>query len=102
VYHTTACPAVAPKRARRMSFQLALLASASLSGLAELRPLALSRENKGVSWSLNRMYTEMATRTIDRRNGIRQPQAANVAAPSVPSVTRITAIETNRPMVAVV
>src|SRR5437016_14644357 len=85
-----------------MSFQLARLASASLNGLAELRPLALSREKRGVSWSLNRMYTEMATRTIDRRKGIRQPQTANVAAPSAPSVTKMTAIETHTPTVPVV
>jgi hypothetical protein len=44
----------------------------------------------------------MPSRTIDTRNGIRQPQSAKAASPIAVRVPRITISDRNRPSVAVV
>src|SRR2546427_11265066 len=62
VYHTTAWPAVAPNKARRMSFQFLRLARASGKGFLELPPVAFQRVDRGVSLSLHRVDREIGTR----------------------------------------
>lgn len=47
------------------------------------------------------MYTDVASSTIDTRNGMRQPQSSNDG-PLSSRTTRITMSDRNRPIVAVV
>ena len=49
-----------------------------------------------------RMYTDTASKRIETRKGIRQPQSANAASPIKVRVPRITIKDRNRPKVAVV
>jgi hypothetical protein len=56
----------------------------------------------GDSFIRSRMYNEVATSTIDSRNGIRQPQSANASAPRSCCTPRITSSDMNSPSVAVI
>ena len=78
------------------------LAKASVSGAFELLPSSFIFWKTGDSFRRSRIQTEIASRTIDTRNGMRQPQAAKSASPIAVRVNRITSSDRNRPSVAVV
>ena len=48
-----------------------------MKGLPAISPASFIALNTGLSDSLSRIHSEIASRMIDSRNGIRQPQAAN-------------------------
>lgn len=73
----------------------------SVSGALEVLPSAFIFWNAGDSLIDRRMYTDVASSTIDTRNGMRQPQSSNDA-PVSSRTTRITISDRNRPSVAVV
>ena len=101
-YQTTAWPAVAPNSASRISFALARLPKLSRHGELLDLPWSLSRAKSGVSWSRSRMYSARTTRIADRRNGIRQPNAAKSSACIDVRVTKTTIRASRSPSVAVV
>ena len=78
------------------------LPNASVSGARDVPPSAFIFAKAGDSASCSRIHSEMARRNTETRNGMRQPQAAKVASPVIPRVTRITRSDINRPAVAVV
>ena len=93
---------VPPISARMTILALLQLAKASVSGAFELLPSSFIFWNTGDSFRRSRIQTEIASRTTETRNGIRQPQAANSGSPSAVRVNRITISDRNRPSVAVV
>src|SRR5215207_4370816 len=74
----------------------------SLIGDVEPLPSAFIFWNIGDSLSDSRIQTEIASRMIDIRNGMRQPQASKSSLPSHRRQARITSSDMNRPKVAVV
>src|SRR5271154_71218 len=98
----TPWPAVAPKSEISTRLRLDQTVNASVSGLVEVMPLALSCVKIGDSFIFRRMYREMVTRTIEARNGMRQPQSLKASGVMDDCVRRITISETNRPSVAVI
>jgi hypothetical protein len=71
-------------------------------GAAEAMPELLICVKMGDSFICSRMYKEISTRINEARNGIRQPQSLNACSLIWLCVPRITAMETNRPRVAVI
>ncbi len=82
----------------RRFFQLPKL---SRSGANDALPCALIDAKSGDSFSVRRIQSEMITRTIESRNGTRQPQALKSASLIILFTARITPSETKRPSVAV-
>jgi len=76
--------------------------NASVSGCNDALPELLICAKIGDSRSLSRMYNEIATRMMEIRNGILQPQALKSSLLIDACVTRITSNETNNPSVAVI
>ena len=65
-------------------------------------PSAFIFVNAGDSSICSRIQTEMPSRKIDSRNGMRQPQSANSFSPTMVRTLRITISDSSRPSVAVV
>ena len=102
MYQTTAWPAVRPTSARITTFRFFHWPKDSDSGALEVLPSAFIFVKAGDSCSCIRIHTEIPSSTIETRYGMRQPQSAKAASPSVVRVVRITTSEIIRPMVAVV
>ncbi|MNS73252.1 hypothetical protein D3C72_1066870 [compost metagenome] len=60
------------------------------------------RWKAGDSDKVMRIHTDTPSRTIDTRNGMRQPQSLKAGSPIAVRVPRITSSDMNRPSVAVV
>ena len=84
------------------SLRLPQRANDSVSGALEVVPAAFISWNTGDSASCRRMYTEMASSTIETRNGMRQPQVSNSRRRASYGTARMTSRLRNRPSVAVV
>src|SRR5690349_3963487 len=101
---------VNPSSARMAHLALLHWPNASVSGAREWVPSAFIRTKAGLSANCNRIQTEIASKKIDTRNGMRQPEihCVEVAAPwksaglIVDWVNRMISSERNKPSVAVV
>src|SRR2546425_983466 len=93
---------VAPSSARITQRRLYGLRKLSLIGFIEVVLVSFNRWNRGDSLSKSRIYSEMATRKIEIRNGIRHPKEKKASSPNDWRVIKITASDRNRPNVAVV
>ena len=93
---------MSPKSASSTIFALPHRANDSVSGAVLCVPSRFICLNTGDSSSARRIHTETPSSTIDRRNGIRQPQASNASLPSASRQARITISERKSPSVAVV
>src|SRR5437588_3683615 len=102
MYQTTPWPAVAPKSEMRTRLRLSHLPKASFSGCKEVIPAVLIEVKIGDSFIFNRIYSEMETRRIDSRKGMRQPHAEKASLVMKDCVATITRRETKRPSVAVI
>ena len=86
-----------PKKAISTCLRLSLRAKASVSGALEVAPSSRSLAKAGLSDSLTRIHTEIASSRIEARNGIRQPQASNASSPKAVRVAKITSKAASRP-----
>ena len=102
MYQTTPCPAVAPRSEMSTRLRFSHFPKASFSGCAEVIPALLMEAKIGDSFIFSRIYSEILTRIIESRNGIRQPHAEKASLLIQDWVTRITIRETNKPNVAVI
>ena len=98
----TAWPICTPNSAVSAMRAFLQLPNASASGAREPPPSAFILAKAGDSASCSRIHSEMASRTTEPRNGMRQPQAANAASPVAARVTRMTMSDMSSPPVAVV
>src|SRR5579859_4507367 len=102
VYQTTPWPAVAPNNEIRNSLKFGHCVKASFRGAVEVIPADLICWKIGDSFICSRIYREISTRNRDARNGMRQPQSLKATSLMEFCVPRITAMETNKPSVAVI
>ena len=86
-----------PKKAVNTRFKFFLLPNASLSGAVARSPSSRIRQNSGLSASLARIHTEIASSTAEARNGMRQPQVANASSPTEVRVATITSSAASSP-----
>src|ERR1700730_13338996 len=90
VYHTTPWPAVAPNSEIRKRLKFSLTRKASVNGLGYVMPAALIEVKMGDSFIFSRMYSDILTRTIEIRNGMRHPQSEKASLLIQDCVARIT------------
>src|SRR4051812_17295085 len=71
-----------PKKAISTRLRLRQLPKDSRNGALVTSPSSRSLAKAGLSASLARIHTEIASRTTDIRKGTRQPQLANASSPT--------------------
>ena len=78
------------------------LAKASVNGAFEALPSSFIFWNTGLSASCMRIHIDTPSRTIETRNGTRQPHSAKAVSPIHVRTPITTSSAANRPSVAVV
>ena len=86
-----------PNSATKIRLPLPGYVRLSLNGLAEVSPASFIAWNTGLSDSFSRIQSEMPRRTIESRNGMRQPQAAKSSAGMSARQAMTTIIESTKP-----
>ncbi len=86
-----------PKKAMSTRFRLSLRAKASVSGAFDTSPSSRNLAKAGLSLSLRRIQTEIASWMTDSRKGMRQPQAAKASSPNALRVATMISKAASRP-----